>query len=204
MRKKTLMTPEKPTSPFQNLLDKGKSLFDDVKQTYMHSNLLRQEQCIYCGKTLNGPYFYDLYDHRICKSHPIHFCVSCSSFCDQQAVSVAEGKYLCKRCQQHHTTLKDAKEMVKMVREHYRSVGLGEIERFHLELVSVDAMRLMSGSGGDVLGMAFRNGQRYDIRVLKNLSHTAMVGILGHEILHIWQFQRGLNAPQRICEGFCD
>jgi len=102
----------------------------------------------------------------------------------------------------HQKLLKDAKEMIKMIRAHYEKIGLGVIERFHLEMVSVEEMHRMTS--GDVLGLASSNGRRYYIHVLENLSHTAMVGILAHEILHIWQFQRRLNAPNRISEGFCD
>ncbi len=198
------MDTEKPTSPFSNLLDKGKSMFDDMKRTYKNSDLFNKNLCFYCGKPIVGSFYKDMYDQRICSSHPRNICVSCCSFCDSGAKEIAQGKYLCTRCQQHHTTLKDAKEIIKTIRSHYVQIGLGEIERFHLEMISLDAMRQLAGLGSDVLGLALWNGRRYDIRVLENLSHTAMAGILAHEILHIWQFQRGLKAPQRISEGFCD
>lgn len=197
---------EKPTSVFNNIIDRSKGLFDDIKRNYVPRKLLQTDTCCYCGKKIIGPYFIDLYGQKICSSHPRHLCISCCSFCNEKAIMIAEGKYLCSSCQSYHTTLKDAKHIIKMIREHYRQTGLGEIDRFHLEMLSVEEMKQLSQPivSGDVLGLAMYNGSRYDIRVIRNLSHTAMAGILAHEILHIWQYQRKLNAPQRICEGFCD
>ncbi|MBR1466839.1 MAG: hypothetical protein IJ607_10855 [Bacteroidaceae bacterium] len=196
------MNPDKPTSPFSSLLDKSRNLIDDIKRSYHDSPLFKTNSCYFCGKPIVGRYYTDLYDHSLCSTHPRRFCVSCSGFCDSGCIEVGGGKYLCSSCQNFHTTLKDAKEMIKMIRAHYEKIGLGVIERFHLEMVSVEEMHRMTS--GDVLGLASSNGRRYYIHVLENLSHTAMVGILAHEILHIWQFQRRLNAPNRISEGFCD
>lgn len=197
------MTPDKPTSPFSNLVDKGRDMLDGIKRSYKNSDLFRSNSCFYCGKTIVGSYYIDLYDRRVCSNHPRHMCVSCAGFCDSGSIEVAGGKHLCSNCQKYHTTLQEAKETVKMIRSHYLQIGLGVIDRFHLELLSVDQMRQLANNT-DVLGLALWNGRRYDIRVLENLSHTAMAGILAHEILHIWQYQRRLKAPQRICEGFCD
>ena len=200
------MDNDKPTSAFNNIIDKSKGLFDDIRRNCGPKNLLKKDVCCYCGKNILGLHYIDLYGQKICASHPRHLCISCCSFCDDKAIMIAEGKYLCTNCQNYHTTLKDAKKIIKMIREHYLQTGLGVIDRFHLEMVSVEEMRQLCQpiSAGDVLGLAMYNGRRYDIRVIRNLSHTAMAGILAHEILHIWQYQRKLNAPQRICEGFCD
>lgn len=200
------MNTNQPTSPFSNLLNQSRGLIDNIKRSYHNSSLFKTNSCYYCHNSIIGSFYQDLYDHRICSCHPRYMCVSCMGFCDSNCIEVSSGKFLCSSCQQHHTTQKEAKAMIKMIRSHYEQIGLGVIDRFHLELVSVEEMRcLVSSDGvGDVLGLAIRNGRRYDIRVLTNLSHTAMAGILAHEILHIWQYQRNLKAPQRICEGFCD
>lgn len=200
------MSTEKQTSTFSHVLETGKSLFDDIRRDLKNGTLFNPGTCFYCGRPILGAYYKDLYDRRICTSHTPRQCISCASFCDEGAVTIAEGKYLCGNCQHYHTTLKDAKEMVKMIRAHYLQNGLGKIERFHLELISLDDLRSLypQGGGGDLLGLAIWSGRRYDIRVLRNLSHTAMAGVLAHEILHIWQYQRNLKAPLRICEGFCD
>ena len=200
------MDSDKPTTTLHQILDKGKGLFDDIKQRYKNSSLFQTNICTYCGKPVFGTFYKDLYGHSICSSHPRRLCISCDAFCDSGAITIAEDKYLCVNCQKYHTTLKDAKEIIKMIRSHYKEIGLGEIERFHLEMVGLDDMKRLfhTETNGDILGLAIQSGKGFDIKVLRNLSHTAIAGVLAHELLHLWQYQRWLNVPLRINEGFCN
>lgn len=191
-------------SMFDKLFNSGKTLFEDISKKVRQSDFFKQGTCYICGKPLIGIYYKDLYGRKICTSHQRRTCISCGGFCNDSAMEISPGKYLCTHCQHYRTSLADAKHIIKLIRKHYLSIGLGEISRFHLEMVGLEDLQRLMQTSGDILGCAKMTGRRFDIEVLRHLSHTAMAGVLAHEILHIWQYQRGIFPPQDVCEGFCN
>lgn len=188
----------------KSILDESRQLFDNLGNNLRNSGLLATTQCCICGKPVLGMAYRDQYGNIACASHKPLQCLCCGGFCKSDAVEIAQGRKLCSRCQKFSSSREDARKIIRMIRARYASVGLGKIERFHLELVSITDMAAMAHTGGDVLGLATQIRGEYHIRVCKHLSHTAIAGVLAHEILHIWQFQRHLYPQPEICEGFCD
>lgn len=188
----------------KTILEESRQLFNNLGNNLRGSGMLGPTQCCICGNVIIGVAYRDHFGNVACASHKPSQCVCCGGFCKDDAVEVAQGRKLCSRCQKFSSSREDARKIIRMIRARYASLGLGNIERFHLELVEMGDMAKLSHSGGDVLGLATQIHGEYQIRVFKHLSHTAIAGVLAHEILHIWQFQHHLSPQPEICEGFCD
>ena len=114
-------------SMFDKLFNSGKTLFEDISKKVRQSDFFKQGTCYICGKPLIGIYYKDLYGRKICTSHQRRTCISCGGFCNDSAMEISPGKYLCSHCQHYRTSLADAKHIIKLIRKHYLSIGLGEI-----------------------------------------------------------------------------
>ncbi len=52
--------------------------------------------------------------------------------------------------------------------------------------------------------MASRNSSGYRIDLMRQLSRIGMAKTLAHELAHLWQWHRNIDAPHTYCEGFCN
>ena len=72
-------------------------------------------------------------------------------------------------------------------------------------LLSAEEMQLAHGSPeGTPRGVASRNSSGYRIDLMRQLSRIGMAKTLAHELAHLWQWHRNIDAPHTYCEGFCN
>lgn len=161
--------------------------------------------CFHCGNAIISTYYKDWAGNIVCAScHDIvHRCVSCGQYCDHQARDFDNGRMLCVHCQRYYMRKKDARWMIQYINSIYEKEGLGRIGSWHLK--GADAATLSSMSGNpNTRGLACCRGKDYTIYVYRHLSRTAFAEVLAHEMLHIWQYERNIQAEDILVEGFCN
>lgn len=163
--------------------------------------------CVVCGKPLIGRFVCDWNGNGACASHPhdsIPRCVSCHRFCNPGlSVALPHGAYICPICKEDIVTKQTAAGIVAYIRKAYFKAGLGEIRNWRLKVTDISIMYARHGNL-NVRGFATRYGYDYEICILRHLSRVAFADVLAHEMLHIWQYNRGLNPIPPLCEGFCN
>lgn len=106
-------------------------------------------------------------------------------------------------------TRKKAILLVKYVHNFYEKLGMS-FPGHKLRLVSVKEMTelVMNDLGNGIsaaYGLAYdKYDGSYHVCVLRNLSKIAFAGTFAHEILHLWQYGKHIDAPAPVCEGFCN
>jgi len=162
-------------------------------------------RCIHCGKIINGTYYTDWAGNTACTDcyNNSPRCVSCGQFCDSSAKDIDDGMMMCGHCQKYYMERSDARRMIEYINTIYEKEGLGRITNFHLKTANTKALLSLSGNP-QVRGLAKQHGTEYTIFVYRHLSRTAFANVLSHEMLHIWQYERNIQAENVLSEGFCN
>ncbi len=162
-------------------------------------------KCYICGKTIESSYYVDWANHAVCGHHraSIKQCVSCSQFCDDSAIDIGLGGKFCSYCQKHIMTKEDCTHVIGYINRLYSKSEIGEIHNWHLKVIDATALQKRTGSVM-TRGLAVRYGNDYTVYVYRQLSKVQFAGVLAHELLHIWQYNRNYNPTPWLCEGFCE
>lgn len=163
-------------------------------------------KCHVCGHSIEGRYRMDRYNNCVCENHlntPLCFC--CGRFCNNSARYVSNNQMVCITCQQKRIENDSAARMIPFVYKVYGDLGF-RLPGYKVKLVSVSEMQKLYKMEDDSfpLGLAHFNGKDYTIFVIHDISRIKFVEVIAHEILHTWQWQRSINPPDIICEGFCN
>lgn len=161
--------------------------------------------CLICKKRISGIYYKDWAENVVCNHcyGLVDRCVSCGQFCEKNACEIDNGLKICAHCRQYYTRKSDVKRLIHYINSIYEREGLGRIGNWHLK--GADAKTLFSMTGvSDTRGLAYREGRVYTIFVYRHLSRTAFTEVLSHEMLHIWQYERDIQADDILVEGFCN
>ncbi len=180
--------------------------------------------CSLCNEVLQGSY---LYDHWGQKAHPAHNGVEtrqCHVCARLMAPAhggklLSDGRGLCQGCcateVQSFTQIQQAK---REVLERMHSVGFAYIPDYIKVELSEDQQllnaRLKASPTGNIHGFT-RTAQRHiptyglilehSIHVLSGLPKIAFMGVLAHELLHVWIHEQGLHHLSHAeVEGFCN
>lgn len=161
--------------------------------------------CLHCGNTITGTYYKDWAGNIVCTSchNRVHRCVSCGQYCDHKAKNIDDGKMICENCQRYYMRKKDAGWMIRYINSIYEKEGLGRIGKWKLKGADTATLTMLSGNP-DTRGLAQRRGDEYTIYIYRHLSRTAFAEVLAHEMLHIWQYERDIDADAILMEGFCN
>ena len=166
--------------------------------------LPRIHLCMVCRRPILGLAYIDAYGNRVCQSHKdsIKYCVSCGRFCTPDNTSIGNDKKICPACENNRPTENERNSIISYIRTRYQESGIGAIPQFTLYLLEPEELRKMGSHSAS--GYAEMKDNKYNIYVLKYLSKTAFGNVMAHEMLHLWQFQHHIKAPQDISEGFCN
>lgn len=186
---------------------------------------LHQLFCNLCQQELQGRY---LYDHWGNKAHPehqgqptgqCHVCARLERSDQPSGRRLSDGRLLCQGCHQsevqHFQQVQQAKlEVISQM----QAVGFDYIPDYIKVEFSEDQQllnqRMQASPTGNIHGFT-RTQQRHipgyglilehSISVLSGLPKVAFMGVLAHELLHVWIHENNLrHLSHAEVEGFCN
>lgn len=162
-------------------------------------------RCRICSRKISGRYYTDWRNTPVCGSckPKVVSCSSCSQFCIPGETYVDTGYPVCRHCKEYRIKREDLSSIIKFIGRVFSVQGLEVKSRWHIKMLSGSQMKHRAGSD-KVRGLAERKGDEYTVYLFQGLSKVAFASVLAHELLHIFQYERNLNPPQEICEGFCN
>ena len=194
------------------MIQKAKELF------YETFNLFKPVRCVICGQyILIGRYALDSWNQAAHDFHKISFCFSCGRIIVKNGLVLPDSRQLCEICQPSVVKTPLQIEWVdKRVRAILTSVSITDIPQ-DIQIEIVDPYQFMRIKGNNKIdlnqhGLAISKKitskgvpkNEHKVYILDHLPKIAFAGVLAHELLHIWQNDKGINPPSDICEGFCD
>lgn len=162
--------------------------------------------CLVCGNSPQSTYNVDWAGNCVCKEHLqiAHYCISCSRYCIPRKMYNFGNRFsLCQICENDLINRKIVGNVVAYIKRAYIKAGFGVIRNWHLYVTDPGIM-FSQWQNPHVKGYAKRNGNKYEIYVLKHLSRISFAHILAHEILHIWQYNNNYSPENWKAEGFCN
>lgn len=184
---------------------------------------LHQLQCALCEQAISGPYLQDPWQR---KAHPEHGavptvqCHVCARLCRaDQAKTLTDQRQVCEICQASEVVTPAQIQRAKQeVLQHLNAVGFAYIPDYvKVEMYAEQALvneRMRASATGNIHGYT-RTAQRHipqyglilehSIHVLNGMPRLAFMGVLAHELLHVWIHEQGLKhlSPPQV-EGFCN
>jgi len=179
-------------------------------------------RCDVCNDPLLGKYYTDFWGNSFHASHDDEYpkCNSCGRLiCDELTgggFSLGDGRFSCSICNE---TAVEGTFLLESSRDYVRTLlqsnGLLNLPAdIPITLVDRWELRRMSSSYSDAMNgftqhnIQTRNGQVISssshIYILSNLPLTMFKAVLAHEMMHVYLFQRDLDLPSHITEGFCN
>lgn len=184
---------------------------------------LHQLYCCLCQQGISGSYLSDLWGNKACSQHgqiatgQCHVCARLMS--SETGKTLPDGRLLCAHCQP--TEIEDFRQIQAAKLEALRlmkAVGFAYIPDYvKVELYSDQQLinqRLQASATGNIHGYT-RSAQRHipnygllmehSIHILNGLPRIAFMGVVAHELLHVWIHEQGLQhlTPPQV-EGFCN
>lgn len=179
--------------------------------------------CTLCNTAIEGPYLQDPWGQKAHPSHgedPTASCHVCARLVQRsQAKTLADQRCVCRGCQAteiiHAPQINQAKvEVIEIL----QGVGFDYIPDYvKVEMYAEQQLineRLRASATGNIHGYT-RTAQRnipgyglileHSIHVLNGMPRIAFMGVLAHELLHVWINERHLKhlTPPQV-EGFCN
>lgn len=184
---------------------------------------LHQLSCAFCSEPLRGSYRYDGWGQ---KSHPEHAgiavgqCHVCARLLNPpQSHHLSDGRLLCGGCQASEVRDFPQIHQAKLeVIAQMQAVGFAYIPDYikveWAEDQSLINQRLKASPTGNIHGYT-RTAQRHipgygvilehSITIMSGLPRVAFMGVLAHELLHVWIHEQGLrHLSHAEVEGFCN
>lgn len=168
----------------------------------------RNLTCAICSTPINSQYYLDPYGAAVCGRHEITSCVICGRIITGPRVQVPGYGYSCIGCGKA-ATYQDIERIRQKVNDFYASLrifipGYRLILRHAQDMADTYAQHFSTPP----LGAAWRDDgspeHRYRIDIMSQQSAVGLGNTLAHELLHLWQYHRGIDAPQEYAEGFCN
>lgn len=173
--------------------------------------------CLICHEPIIGSYYIDSWQQIVHTHHEIKLCFNCGRIVMNEGIRLNDGRHICFQCQ---PSLVKTKQDVDWVNEKTRKmltkIGFNDIPQ-DVPIEICDSNKLNSLYGENIInpnqrGLAqftqlSQNGVfkvEHKVYIIDNLTKTVFAGVLAHELLHVWQNQKNINAPQNITEGFCN
>lgn len=174
-------------------------------------------KCMICDTEIRGRYLIDAWKQSVCDWHKIEYCSSCGRFVKLSDLHLPDGRCLCSFCHPSIVHLSQHIEWVeKRVRSILSSCGITDIpQNTPIRLVSPIEMAKLSGSKqinlfqpgltrtSKMVGL-FVSRCNHTIYIFNYLPKIQFAGVLAHELLHVWQNEKGILLPSSYAEGFCN
>ncbi len=179
--------------------------------------------CFLCDEAINGAYLQDLWgqkahsQHGQVKTTACHVCARLLA--PDHSKTLADGRALCNICQVTEVITPRQVLQAKMdVLKYLQEVGFDYIPDYvKVEMYAEQALineRMRASATGNIHGYT-RTAQRHipqyglilehSIHVLNGMPRLAFMGVLAHELLHVWLNERELKHLQPAhVEGFCN
>lgn len=187
---------------------------------------LHQLICSLCGEALAGPYLIDGWGQKAHPSHsegPTGQCHVCARLMTVGGTGghrqLSDGRLLCVGC--HATEVQDFRQIQAAKLEviaQMQAVGFDYIPDYIQVILDADQQllneRLRASATGNIHGFT-RSAQRHipgyglilehSIHVMSGLPRLVFMGVLAHELLHVWINERPLgHLRHEQIEGFCN
>lgn len=168
----------------------------------------RNLTCAICNQPIQSRYFLDPYGTTACNRHELDYCCLCGRIITGPRVQVPGYGYSCTDC---GMAIKyDELETIRLkINEFYTRLRIF-IPGYRLSLRHAQDMAQAYSQYFDrpPLGAAWKDDgspeHRYRIDIMSQQSKVGLGNTLAHELLHLWQYHRGINAPKEYAEGFCN
>lgn len=193
-------------------------MIQNVKELFFETlDMFTPVKCVVCGQYIIGRYTLDTWNQAAHDFHSISFCFSCGRIIAKNGLVLADGRHLCEHCQPSVVlTVKQVEWVDKKVRTILFKAGIDDIPQ-NVPIEIVDSFQLMKIGGTKEIdvnqhGLAVFNQitsnriniKEHKVYILDHLPKIAFAGVFAHEILHVWQNEKGITPPKDICEGFCN
>jgi hypothetical protein len=152
------------------------------------------DRCHICGTALLTEYAFFEGDRSIkyCKQCLKRYppCADCGAPSGPNATKLDDGRYLCPDCRSiaffDSRLVTPVKEQVLTFLD--RGMGMQIAHKISYSLKDVTFLEQRSkGIHGDLNGLFYRKGEDYNIYVLYGLRKKDLVGVLAHEMAHVWE-----------------
>ncbi len=167
--------------------------------------------CTYCGKSLYGRYQLDMYGNAAHVEHA-KMCFSCSRFVTENDVQLPDGRWQCADCRQKEvSTSQHIQWVYARVRQMLEWHGIREWpsnKNLTIELVQPKFTPGREPTRSHQFGLTITSrsffSMTHRVQVLNHLHRILFAGVLGHELLHVWQHEKGIHMQPELTEGFCN
>jgi hypothetical protein len=170
----------------------------------------KTERCHCCGEALLGNYtFYEgNKDFKYCDECVAKYarCENCGAPSGRDATKLNDGRYLCPDCRRIAYFDPGLVGSIKKKVLAFISANMGMPIR-HPVGFSLEGLSFLRQKDknvhGDINGLFFRKGDKFDIYVLYGLREKDLISVIAHEFAHAWQAE---NCPEKMAfedqEGF--
>ena len=158
-------------------------------------------------------YLYDIHGNTAHAHHSTELCPVCERIIGQSSsngkINYPDGRYICGHCNMNENPVND-RILLKQAFDNAKE--LLQEKGFDFPKVTVHF-----ASKEDFFRMGYHNGTlglttsvigigqtTHKITILYGLPMLLSSGILGHELLHVWQNNNGIRVDPYICEGVCE
>ena len=174
-------------------------------------------RCTICNTILFGTYLVDGWKQPICATHKVEYCASCGRFVKPTDIHLADGRCVCSYCQPGivHTPqhIQWVEQQVRTMLAKHGFVGLPT--NIPIQIVTPQEMAKENRTGIINLnqaGLTRYSGvsgvssirKEYKIFVLNYLQKIKFAAVLAHELLHAWQYEKGISLSAPMTEGLCN
>jgi hypothetical protein len=194
-----------------SVIQKVKDIFSETLSRFMPVN------CVVCGQIIIGSYTFDSWNQAAHDFHKVSLCFSCGRIIAKNGLVLADSRQLCEHCQPSVVkTVQQIEWVEKKVRAILSKAGFDDIPQ-NVPIEIVDYFKLMKIQGNKARdlnqrGLAISNqticngikNTEHKVYILDYLPKIEFAGVFAHEMLHVWQNDKGIRPPIDICEGFCN
>ncbi len=189
--------------PDKNLRDVGdKKICNDCMK--------KADLCFICGQPIVGQYgiFEEKSDRKYCQRCIAKYpkCSSCGAPVGLSGNNLDDGRCLCSSCYASGLFRADQISAIKTQTLNYLSdyLGMNISHKITYTLQGEDFIKEKShGLSGDLNGLFYRKGDKFDIYVLYGLRRDDLYQVLAHEIAHAWMSENAKSERSlEESEGF--
>ena len=174
-------------------------------------------KCVICDSDIRGRYLIDNWNQAICDCHIIEYCSSCGRFVRPTDLHLADGRCICSHCAPSIVSLPTHIQWVETrVRAILASYGISVIPKdVPIHLVTPSEMAKLHGTKQinllqpgltktmQISALLFSH-RKHKIYIFNQMPKIQFAGVLAHELLHVWQNEKGISLPPPLTEGFCN
>lgn len=174
-------------------------------------------KCAICNKILWGTFLVDSWGQKICSKHKVEYCTSCGRFVKPTDIHLSDGRCLCSFCKSSIVVTPQHVSWVNQkVRDILLKIGFGALPmNIPIQIVTPQEMAKLNGTGVvnfnqagltkyRKISSASSSKKEYRIYVLDYFQKVKFAGVLAHELIHVWQYEKDIALSTQLTEGLCN